>query len=216
VAWQVSALERDRTVALSSTGAVVVNTANAAIDIVSVRCRGDAFRRMLRFNPVVCSSVVMRRDAWILSGCRFAGSACSMEDYALWLKLAARYRFYISPKLFVRYYVGPSSKTCSRSVEMHRERLREVFQDASRDEVFRQRLATEHVRPDTSIRLSAAREFCARGRSSEARSELMAILAQDWRALTYRSFWNTLLWSGRTRAALRGLRRRVAVRVRGC
>jgi glycosyltransferase involved in cell wall biosynthesis len=210
---QISDLERDDSINLSSTGAFVVDVTNTVFDIISTPCRGDIFRTMLRYNPVVCSSVVLRRRELLAAGLRFEGAPSSMEDYLLWLKLAARWRFNVSPRIFVRYHLTPTNKTSARSIEVHRRDLSQVFEDAQRDRVFSRRLAGDGLRIDTSIRLSVAREQTERGQSKQARAELVTAVTADWRAATCGSFWRTLLWSGRARTAVRALRRHIAVRL---
>ncbi len=209
---QIAALECDPAMALSSTGALVVDSTNTVVDIISASHQGDAFRHMLRWNLVVCSSVVLRRSAWLESGLRFEGSHSSMEDYSMWLGLAARCRFSISPNLLVRYHVTSSNKTSARTIDLYREHLLAVFEQLQRDEVFRSRLEVEGIKTDTSVRLSVAREHMERGCPGKARKELIGAVARDWHALTYRLFWNTLLWSSGLRYTLKKLRARVALR----
>jgi glycosyltransferase involved in cell wall biosynthesis len=218
--WLPGKLERQMAVllnipaiGLSSTGAVVVDPSTNVVDIISERYHGDIFTDMLKFNPIVCSSVVLRRAMWIDSGIRFAGLPSSMEDYAVWLKFSARYGCDVSPSLLVRYHRTPTNKTSSRTVHRHRMDLSAVFEEVKGDPVCARRLIVERVRPDTSVRLSVAREYTARGQSNAARRALMAAVASDWRALTYRIFWNTLLWSGSVRRALKKLRIIVRTRV---
>jgi glycosyltransferase involved in cell wall biosynthesis len=210
---QISDLERNKTIGLSSTGAVIVDSTSAAVDVISYRYRGDMFRRILEFNPIVCSSVVLRRSQWLATGLRFEGAPSSMEDYALWLKLAARCHFSVLPNLLVRYHLTPTSKTAVRSVEQHRQDMRYVFSEAARDAMFCKRYSAERIQGETSVRLSVAREYMVRGFPMAARKELAYAVASDWRAPTYRVFWNTLLWSGRLRAALKAVRRRLVTRV---
>ena len=116
-------------------GPLVVDSTNTVVDIISASHQGDAFRHMLRWNLVVCSSVVLRRSAWLESGLRFEGSHSSMEDYSMWLGLAARCRFSISPNLLVRYHVTSSNKTSARTIDLYREHLLAVFEQLQRDEV---------------------------------------------------------------------------------
>ena len=58
---QIAALECDPTMALSSRAALVMDSPDIVVDIISASHQGDAFRHMLRWNLVVYSSVVLRR-----------------------------------------------------------------------------------------------------------------------------------------------------------
>ncbi|MDH5674585.1 MAG: glycosyltransferase family 2 protein [Myxococcales bacterium] len=109
---QLRVMEAQEDLGLTGCAAEYVAPSGMVAQRGKLRFEGDAFKRLLLYgNFVVTSSAVVRRaylDAvaspWFPPGIPFA------EDWALWLRLAARFRFFISNEPMVRFALPDGPK----------------------------------------------------------------------------------------------------------
>lgn len=100
---------------------------------------GDAFERLVEDNVVIASSVLARRAALLeMGGFSEDPALRAVEDYHLWLRLAARHPFAFIPEPLVRYRVhgGRISGSGLRGALRARRR---VLRRALRDPEVRKR-----------------------------------------------------------------------------
>lgn len=122
---------------------------------------------LLRFNPVVCSSVVARREALIEAGAFDEDpDLIATEDYDLWLRASVREPIAYVPEPMTFYRVHGSSLSTNARF------LRGV--DKILDKVARQHEGEAHFqalvrRRRSDLRLDLAWDLIAQGRRAEAR-----------------------------------------------
>jgi len=108
---QMEAFERYPSAMVVSTGVNYLEEDGRLARVYSRELRGKVFDDFLEGNFIVTSSAVLRRDC--LRGVPrpfFPPGVFYGEDYAFWLKLAARHEFYASPKVLVNY-TQPSDRS---------------------------------------------------------------------------------------------------------
>ena len=80
-------------------------------------------KELLKVNRVICSSAVVKRDLVIKAGgFPEAPELKALEDYALWLRIAAQAKFAYCAVPLVRYADAPESSVRSGSVDVNSQR----------------------------------------------------------------------------------------------
>lgn len=118
------------------------------------------FATLLHGNPVVCSSMLARRDALVAAGLFDEDRVLvATEDFDLWLRLARTHGIEYLDEPLVRYRVGQQSLTSNERF------LRGV------DRIFA-KLGVEHAPVRVTTRLNRAYDLVAAGQRREARALL--------------------------------------------
>lgn len=140
---QVEVLSTSLEVALVSTDAVEIDERGADLGVRylghTVGAVGDAFDRLVEDNVVIASSVLTRRAAVVeVGGFSEDPALCLIDDYHLWLRLAARHPFAFIPEPLVRYRVH-GGKISRAGLQQALRTRRRALRRALRDPVVRQR-----------------------------------------------------------------------------
>lgn len=152
------------------------------------------FDRLLQGNPVVCSTVVLRRSV-LADGGLFDEdpTLIATEDYDLWLRLSRRepIAYFAEPLTFYRVHDNSLSGN-ARFLRGVDRILDKVAADASVDAQHRQLIARRRA----DARLDVAWDHVAAGRGRDARAVIRESFAH---AVTWKGcrMWARSFWPGR-------------------
>lgn len=104
---QVRILDARPEVGITSSGVLFIDAEGRPDYVQSWSDEGRAFDRVLFHNPVVTSSVLVRRSCLQGFSARFRTDIAPVEDWELWIRLCARHEIVVDPRVFVRYYASP-------------------------------------------------------------------------------------------------------------
>lgn len=111
---QLDFLEKNPKVMVMSTGVNYLGQDNQKIRVSRLEKQGMIFKDLLEGNFIVISSAVIRRECMSsIARPFFPIGIFYGEDYAFWLKMAARYEFYSSPEVLTNYWL-PSDQSFLR------------------------------------------------------------------------------------------------------
>jgi glycosyltransferase involved in cell wall biosynthesis len=177
---------------LDELSAVAVCTdAWIVVDGHVVACKNDRYvvpavltlERLLQGNPIVCSTMVVRRDAVLAAGGFDEDRALvATEDWDLWLRLAQRepIAYLDEPLTYYRTLKGSLSGNArfQRGVDRILDKVEQVY----RDEPHFLRLVR---RRRADVRLDLAWDLLAQGRRKEARAVVQEArrYAVSWKGL---------------------------------
>lgn len=148
---------------------------------------GDLAEALLLANPIVTSGMMVRRSALEGLDPLFRSDLFPVEDWELWIRLAARGRGLVSPDVHVRYLVLPSSGTRSRTAVDFRRLHERMYATLAEDPVVAPLVARHRRRIRARIDFLAAYQHYEgdeRGPFLGAllRSIARAPLAHPWRS----------------------------------
>ena len=80
---------------------------------------------MLLMNPLLHSTVMIRRSVFLQSGCRYHSGYPCAEDYKLWTDLSLKgFKFANIPEPLIRYRISPQQVTRTSADEMRNSSVR--------------------------------------------------------------------------------------------
>jgi glycosyltransferase involved in cell wall biosynthesis len=139
-------------------------TSRYGSDAVSLP-EGEVYEQLLQGNFITLSGVMMRRDLFLQSG-GFCESLRTVEDWDLWLRIAAQHEVALCPDPLVRYRIHPDG--ISRSVSLMEKNIFTVLDLA---------LSSDRGRTVSrrTVRQAMASAWSALGWSASATSPFRAV-----------------------------------------
>ena len=114
---QLSIMQKNSELALISTGAKYLSPEGELRYTSKLKLEGELFHRLLRGNCIVTSSVMVRAEKIKSLGEYFNSKMRVAEDWALWIKMAARFPISIIPDVLVEYRMPRPDKYEPRQFE---------------------------------------------------------------------------------------------------
>jgi glycosyltransferase involved in cell wall biosynthesis len=169
-------LRRNTNAAVLSAAAAYIDNNGRLQSVGRARFSGRVLHRLLHYNPIVTSSVILERDCLVSLGKWFRSELAPSEDWELWLRLAARHDFIISREVLVRYHLTSASASRGRSTEDLVEVHRKVYQALLEDPVLRPFVAAQWRNLMTNTHFFAAVLHYEARATGKARREALLTL----------------------------------------
>lgn len=189
--------------ALASTGAMFVDERDRLDYVQAWSLNGRLFDRLLFHNPVITSSVMVRRSCLVAMPSLFRTDLAPVEDWELWIRISARHEMIVSPQALVRYTVSPKSAYRKAGGDRSRALYRELYEGLKRDPLIEARVRRQWRRILSNVHFLTGVKLYAGGDGAGARAELFrAIWKYPWR-VRWRTAATMLLLPVGSRGALR-------------
>jgi glycosyltransferase involved in cell wall biosynthesis len=133
LAQQVQCLDADPNVGLVHTAMLLVDVQGRSTGrVMTAELAGSVWSRLVIWNGIACPSVMVRRDCFDRVG-QFDQTLRSLEDWDMWLRLAAEYEFAVIPAPLAYYRQVPHSmsKNCQVMEASFHTLIEKAFRSAS-------------------------------------------------------------------------------------
>ncbi len=173
---QLQQLSQYAEVGLVACGAEFVNERGVPVTQSSRSLMGRITDVMLRENPIVTSSVVLRRSCLVGLEPLFRPEQASGEDYELWTRLSARFDFLISPEILVRYHMTKDGLNRKFSAETYRRHYEAINAFLAQDPALAETMVRRHRQVSGGLHFRVAYHLYEEGAYWEARWEVLKAL----------------------------------------
>ncbi len=132
---QVRCLDENPAVGLVHTWMVLVDEQGKSTGkVMPSNAEGYVWKQLAERNAIACPSVVVRRCCFETVG-MFDRNLRSLEDWEMWIRIAAQYPFAVikEPLAYYRQLSGSMSKNCQVMEESFRTVIERIFQSAPSD-----------------------------------------------------------------------------------
>lgn len=130
---------------------------------------GDLFRRIVFYNPVGTSSVIIKRYIFNDTALRFSDVTNVGEDWLLWIRISARYKIYISNKILVNRYLLPNSLENMAYNNGIRKNITQIYKILKDDNVVYNKFKKYNIKKQGFIANHNAQELYLNGEYFKAR-----------------------------------------------
>jgi glycosyltransferase involved in cell wall biosynthesis len=142
----------------------------------SVSYSGNIVEKVLRTNPIVTSSVLVKRDNLLQITPLFCKAFQPFEDWQLWIRFAARFNIIVSPEIMVRYYIIPVGLSMSHSVEYFRSLIQLIYEKLLAEDNLNHLIRSNWRSLHANIHVQIAKIAFERGETFKARWEVFKAL----------------------------------------
>jgi glycosyltransferase involved in cell wall biosynthesis len=135
---QVRCLDENPAVGLVHTWMVLVDEQGKSTGkVMPSNAEGHVWKQLAERNAIACPSVVVRRCCFERVGV-FDRNLRSLEDWDMWIRIAAQYPFAVikEPLAYYRQLSGSMSKNCQVMEESFRTVIERIFQSAPSDLLY--------------------------------------------------------------------------------
>jgi glycosyltransferase involved in cell wall biosynthesis len=204
LARQLSLLEQHPSAGLVSSGAEFVEPGGRIRSRVSQTAAGNLVGWLMYRNCIVTSSVLVRRECLLSVQPMFRAENWAGEDWDLWLRLAARWPFVVSPEVLVRYHLTPGSLDRKKSAEAYGRLYESIYTAMTQDAALGPVLKQNWRSVQANICLMTAVKHHEAGNPWRARWELLRALARSPRPVQWTTAASILFlspaWKNRVKA----------------
>ncbi len=191
-AWHPGKLQRqlrvfaDPEVGLASSAAQWIDSEGTVVRVSRPTLHGRVTRELFLRNPIVTSSVVVRRAFIDRLPVLFRPDLFPIEDWELWIRLSAMCKVSVSPDVLVNYYVMEASGSRSRGPEDFRRLFKLMFAQLATEPGLASLIAEDEKKISANVHFMVAYMYYEAGSYSDFRKEIMrsvamAPLSHPWR-----------------------------------
>jgi len=190
-AWHPGKLERqigvfvDSEVGLASSAAQWIDQSGEVIRVSRPALSGHVTRELFLRNPIVTSSVVVRRAFIERLSTLFRSDLFPVEDWELWIRLSAICKVCVSPEVLVDYHVVGTSGSRTRGPEDFRRLYQRMFEQLGAEPGLRSLIAADAKKIRANVHFMVAYMYYEEGSSRDflkeiTRSVAMAPHSHSW------------------------------------
>jgi glycosyltransferase involved in cell wall biosynthesis len=137
---------------------------------------GDLFYRLVFYNPIGTSSVMIKKEVFNNPYLRFDNVSNVGEDWLLWVRMSARYDIVIIPDILVNRYLFPGSLENKVYNIEKRKDIFGIYNALKNDTIVKQRLEAHRINRNIFITFHQANILYYDGKSFEAFLTIIKIL----------------------------------------
>jgi glycosyltransferase involved in cell wall biosynthesis len=137
---------------------------------------GDLFTRLIFYNPVCTSSVLIKKRVFNDLSLRFDDVTNVGEDWLLWIRISARYKIVTIPNILVNRFLLPGSLENKEYNKGQRKNIYGIYQNLKKDAVVMQKLEKNRIGEEIFTRFHKASILHYEGSYFEAFLAIVVIL----------------------------------------
>lgn len=200
---QLALFDQHPDAALVSTGAQFVEETGRLQYVQGWSLGGRRFRKVLFHNPIVTSSVIVRRSCLHDLTGLFRTDLAPVEDWEMWIRIAARHEIVVSPRPLVRYSASPTGAFRKTDPEQSLAIYLNLYEGLRLDPVAGPEVRRQWRRILAHVHYLAGVKRYGMGDGSGARAQLLqAIREYPWK-VRWRTVATMLLLPVKLREAMR-------------